>query len=112
MIGLKQIGYVVLAVIILVTVAWVSNSFPRKSVLNDILKSREAEIRAEYQQKIIESENTILQLRKEINDSNNRIISLDLEIKNLKKKKSEIKKPQTPQEIIDAFTALGYPPIK
>jgi len=37
---------------------------------------------------------------------------LDLEIKNLKKKKSEIKKPQTPQEIIDAFTALGYPPIK
>ena len=57
MIGLKQIGYVVLAVIILVTVAWVSNSFPRKSVLNDVLKSREAEIRAEYQQKIIESEN-------------------------------------------------------
>jgi len=110
--GLKQIGYIVLAIIILVTVAWASNSYPRKSVVDGVLKNREAEIRAEYTTTIKTQEDKIIALEKSINDSKVKISKLDTEIVKIKKKKIDIKKPETPQETLDTFKALGYEAIK
>ena len=110
--GLKQIGYIVLAIILLVTMAWASNSYPRKSVVDGVLKARESEIRAEYTTTIKAQETKIIELQTSINDSKVRIGKLDTEIVKLKKKKIDIKKPVTPQETLDTFKALGYEAMK
>jgi len=108
---IKYIGYAIFAIILLATVAWVANSFPRKSVVDDVIKDREIEIKAEYEKQINERDNAIVILKKNIEEKNSKIVILDKELQNLRQKRLAIKEPKTLQEIIEVLKTLGYNPI-
>jgi len=110
--GIKQVLYVVAAILLVCLIAWGANSYPRKGVVDDILKAREGEIKTEYAATIKQKDESIAKLNKEIGDINIRLVARDQEILMLKAKRTAIKKPQTPQDTVEAFTALGYPPVK
>ncbi len=108
--GIKQIGYVALAIVLLCLVAWTANSFPRKSVVDDVLKAREAEIRQEYETKIAANNIKIKEQDVIIETSQVKLDGLNKEIKRLKAKSAAVKPPVSDKETRDALIELGYPP--
>lgn len=107
----KPLVYIVGGVVILVTIGWVANSFPRQSVVDSILKDREEQIKVEYIEKIAARDRDLAKLQEQYKISETKLNVLNNELKTLKKRYADIKPPKTPEELRKALSDLGYPPL-
>jgi len=91
---------------------YVSNSFPRDSVLQDILTKQEQKIREEFKKQIEEKDTKIQELTTKLEDSQKVVTNLNISIEKLKKARGDLHAPISTKETIERFNNLGYPTIK
>jgi peptidoglycan hydrolase CwlO-like protein len=111
--------YIIGFVIVLVLIGWISNSFPRQSVLDKYIEQEKTKIIEKYETDMITKNNEIKEKNNKIQDLNNRVLSSEKEvsklmatIQTLEEKKKNVQKPKTNTEIKSRFDSLGYPVIK
>lgn len=100
--------YIIIGVLCLSVVAWASNSFPRHSVLQEILDQQAKDIKTEYEKKIEEKEVVIQGLETKLQASKKVVNGLNEEIKRLGIARGQINEPTTQKETVDRFNKLGY----
>jgi prefoldin subunit 5 len=101
--------YIVGAVLLLVVIGWVSNSFPRQSVLDEYLSKRTVEITQKYEADMKAKDEKIKFLDERIKASEKVLSDIYVTVKKLEKKKDDVQKPNTRQETVDRSNKLGYP---
>jgi hypothetical protein len=104
--------YIFLGVLFLMIAVWISNSYPRDSVMRNMLDRREKEIRLEYKEKMEENNKIIKGLEVKLQDSKKIEVGLQNEIKRLGIARGKIYEPTTRKETVDRFSSIGYPPNK
>jgi hypothetical protein len=101
--------YIVCAVLLLVIVGWVANSFPRQSILDDYLSKEATRIEEKWKADMKVKDEKIKILDERILASEKILSDILITVKNLEKKKDDVKKPNTRQETVDRSNKLGYP---
>lgn len=105
----KIITYILAGLLILSVVAWASNSFPRSSVVDRIVKEREIEIDKKYQEQIDTKNGEITSLNGQLEQSEKNYTNLKSQYLKLKKDYSNVAKPKDVPETKRRLNDMGYP---
>lgn len=102
--------YLFIGVLLLAVVAWGANSFPRESVLQDLLDKQAKQIEQKYITQMEEKDIEIAGLESKIQASKKIEKGLNDEIKRLRVERGKIYEPKDRKEAIERFNKLGYTP--
>lgn len=105
----KILTFIIVGFLVLSIVAWAANSFPRQSVVDQIIKDREVEIDKKYKEQIAEKDAQIGSLNEQIAQSEKEYANLKKTYLNLKKAYSNVEKPKDVQETKRRLNDMGYP---
>ena len=105
-----QIIYGILGlVIIFVLIGWLSNTFPRQSIVDGIVKQTKEQIEKDTKKQLEEKQSEIDKLVNDLKLSQDESESLKIKYEKLKGEYNRVKPPKTTKETVDRFNNLGYP---
>ena len=105
-------GFVGIILLVAMLVIWKSWPTPPPPVdTAKLIREAEAKLTAEYTQRLQISANAYrdIESRLSVSEAKNKVLAQT--IVDLKKKKDEIKTPETDADLRARFTALGFPPL-
>ena len=102
--------YVICGFIILSCIFWISNSFPRQSIIDEYLKKQEETLKQKYEEQINLKNSEIDSLMFKINQSEQQASNLKKQLAKIKKDQQNVQKPKDSQETIARLKLLGFTP--
>ncbi len=108
----KIIAYIVAGLLILSLVFYVSNTYPRKSVLDQYLKQQEETLTKKFDEQIALKNSEIDSLNFQINQVQQQNLTLKSQYNKLKKERENVSKPTTRNDTINRLKSLGYTSAK
>jgi len=104
----KVIGSIVVGLFVLSLVFYVANTWPRQSVIDQIVKERQVEIEKKFQEQIDLKNGEIDSLNTRIAQSEQEYASLKSKYSKLKKDYANVEKPKDTQDTKRRLNAMGY----